>query len=101
MPAPISCPIAGSLEKLGSLDLDEVPELRRYLAWVPDPRWRCGRWYSLSSLLALCAAAVRAGAVTVEAVVEWAADAPAEVLATLWECAAIRWVDASRPRVAA
>lgn len=83
MPAPISSPIADSFAKLGPIDLEEVPDLRRYLAWVPDPRGRCGRWYSLSSLLAVCAAAVCAGAVTVEAVREWAADAPAEVLAAL------------------
>jgi hypothetical protein len=71
------------LAKLGPIDLEEVPDLRRYLSWVPDSRGRCGRWYSLSSLLALCAAAVVAGSVTVEAVCEWAADAPSEVLAAL------------------
>ncbi|MFG3339761.1 ISAs1 family transposase [Glycomyces sp. NPDC048151] len=83
MPAPLSSPIAESFAKLGELDLDEVPDLRRYLSWVPDPRGRCGRWYSLTSLLALCAAAVVAGSVTLEAVCEWAADAPSEVLAAL------------------
>ncbi len=83
MPAPVSSPIADCFAKVGPLDLDEVPDLRRYLAWVPDPRRRCGRWYSLSSLLAVCAAAVCAGAVTIEAVAEWAADAPGEVLALL------------------
>lgn len=83
MPAPLSSPIADTFAKLGAIDLDEVPDLRRYLSWVPDPRGRCGRWYSLSSLLALCAAAVVAGSVTVEAICEWAADAPAEVLIAL------------------
>jgi hypothetical protein len=34
-----------------------------------------GRWYSLSSLLAVCAAAVLAGATTIEALVEWVAEA--------------------------
>lgn len=81
MPAPQSSPIVDSFAKLGEINLDEVPDLRRYLSWVPDPRGRCGRWYSLTSLLALCAAAVVAGSVTVEAICEWAADAPAEVLA--------------------
>lgn len=83
MPAPVSSRIADSFTKLGPLDLAEVPDLRRYLEWVPDPCGRCGRWYSLSSLLAVCAAAVCAGAVTIEAVCEWAADAPSEVLALL------------------
>ncbi|MDA1359721.1 ISAs1 family transposase [Glycomyces luteolus] len=83
MPAPISSPIADSFAKLGPIDLESVPDLCRYLSWVPDSRGRCGRWYSLSSLLALCAAAVVAGAVTVEAIAEWAADAPSEVLAGL------------------
>lgn len=83
MPAAKSSPIADSLVKLGAIDLDDVPDLRRYLSWVPDPRGRCGRWYSLSSLLALCAAAVVAGSVTIEAICEWAADAPSEVLAVL------------------
>ncbi|MCC3762561.1 transposase family protein [Glycomyces sp. TRM65418] len=50
---------------------------------MPDPRGRCGRWYSLSSLLARCAAAIVAGAVTAEAVCESAVDAPTEVLAAL------------------
>jgi predicted transposase YbfD/YdcC len=83
VPAPISSPISSSFAKLGPIDLEMVPDLRRYLSWVPDPRARCGRWYSLPGLLALCAAAVCAGAVTVEAITEWAADAPAEVLAAL------------------
>lgn len=83
MPATVSSPIAASFAKLGPIDLGEVPDLRRYLSWVPDPRGRCGRWYSLPSLLAVCATAVCAGAVTVEAICEWAADAPAEVLVAL------------------
>lgn len=83
MPAPVSSPIADSFTRLGSLDLAEVPDLRRYLSWVPDPRGRCGRWYSLTSLLAHCAAAVTAGSVTIEAICEWAADAPSEVLVAL------------------
>ncbi|WP_198667173.1 ISAs1 family transposase [Glycomyces dulcitolivorans] len=83
MPAPLSSSIADAFTNLGEINLDEVPDLRRYLSWVPDPRGRCGRWYSLTSLLALCAAAVVAGSVTVEAICEWATDAPAEVLAAL------------------
>lgn len=83
MPAPLSSPIADAFARLGAIDLDEVPDLRRYLSWVPDPRGRCGRWYSLSSVLALCAAAVVAGSVTIEAICEWAADAPGEVLTAL------------------
>ena len=83
MPVPVSSPIADSFAKLGSLDLAAVLDLRRYLAWVPDPRGRCGRWYSMTSSLALCAAVVTAGSVTIEAICEWAADAPSEVLVAL------------------
>jgi hypothetical protein len=55
-PCPLPYPLpAARLAKLGPLDLSEVPDLRRYLSWVPDPRGRCGRRYSLSSLLAVCA----------------------------------------------
>lgn len=83
MPAPISSAIADLFEQLGPLDLDDLPDLRGYLAWVPDPRSRQGRWYSLESLLAVCACAVVAGATTLEAVCEWARNAPNETRAAL------------------
>jgi hypothetical protein len=50
VPAPISPAIADLFEQLGPLDLDNLPDLRGYLSWVPDPRSRRGRWYSLESL---------------------------------------------------
>ena len=83
MSAAPSSPIISSFAKLGPVDVDDVADLRHYLAWVPDPRSKRGRWYSLSSLLAVASAAVLAGATTIEAVAEWAADAPAQVLKTL------------------
>lgn len=83
MSAVLSSPIVSAFAKLGPVNLDDIADLRHYLSWVPDPRSRRGRWYSLSSLLAVCAAAVLAGATTIEAVAEWAADAPAGVLKTL------------------
>lgn len=83
MPAPISSPIADLFEQLGPLGLEGLPDLRRYLAWVPDPRGRRGRWYSLECLLAICACAVLAGVTTVEGVGEWARNAPSEIRAAL------------------
>lgn len=59
------------------------PCLRYYLSWVPDPRAKRGRWYSLENLLAVCACAMIAGATTVEAVCEWARNAPSPVRAAL------------------
>jgi len=53
------------------------------LAMLPDPRARRGRRHTLASVLALSAAAVLAGARSVAAIAEWAADAPGPVLAAL------------------
>ena len=50
---------------------------------IPDPRDRRGRRHTLASVLAVCAAAVAAGARSVTAIAEWAADAPWPVLAAL------------------
>jgi hypothetical protein len=83
VPAAPSSPLIASFAKLGPVDVDDVADLRHYLSWVPDPRAKRGRWYSLANLLTICAAAVLAGATTVEAVVEWAADAPASILKAL------------------
>jgi hypothetical protein len=53
------------------------------LAQVPDPRRRRGRRHCLAGLLAVGVAAVIAGSRSFAAVGQWAADAGAEVLATL------------------
>lgn len=74
--AVLSSPIVSAFAKLGPIDVDGIADLRHYLSWVPDPRSKHGRWYSLSGLLSVCAAAMLPGATTIEAVVEWAADAP-------------------------
>ena len=53
------------------------------LAQVPDPRDPRGVIHPLPSLLAVAVAAVLAGARSVAAIGEWAADAPQPVLARL------------------
>jgi predicted transposase YbfD/YdcC len=50
---------------------------------VPEPRRRCGIRHRAAVVLAFAVAAVLAGADSVTAVSEWAADVPAEVLAAL------------------
>jgi hypothetical protein len=54
-----------------------------HLATVPDPRDRRGVRHRLASLLSVAVCAVLAGARSLAAIGEWAADAPAEVLTAL------------------
>ncbi|MFF3668515.1 ISAs1 family transposase [Microtetraspora malaysiensis] len=54
-----------------------------HLAAVPDPRRRRGIRHAWSTLLAIAAVAVVAGARSLTAIAEWAADAPQQVLALL------------------
>jgi predicted transposase YbfD/YdcC len=61
----------------------ETPHLLTYLATVTDPRTRAGRRYPLVAILVLAAAAVLAGARSIAAIAEWAADAPQPVRAAL------------------
>jgi predicted transposase YbfD/YdcC len=65
------------------LALRECPGLLERLAMIPDPRDRRGLRHTLASVLAISAAAVLAGARSVTAIAEWAADAPPPVLAAL------------------
>jgi predicted transposase YbfD/YdcC len=65
------------------LALRECPGLLERLAMIPDPRDRRGLRHTLASVLAISAAAVLAGARSVTAIAEWAADAPWPVLAAL------------------
>ena len=61
----------------------EGPHLLGYLATVADPRARSGRRHPLVAILAISAAAVLAGARSIAAIAEWAADAPQPVRAAL------------------
>jgi hypothetical protein len=53
------------------------------IAAIHDPRWDCGRRHPLAAILAIAAAAVLAGARSVTAIAEWAADTPQPVRAAL------------------
>jgi predicted transposase YbfD/YdcC len=61
----------------------DAPHLLTYLAVVPDPRATRGRRHPLVAILGLAAAAVLAGAKSLAAIGEWAADAPQPVRAAL------------------
>jgi hypothetical protein len=54
----------------------DAPRLLTYLACVPDPRAARGRRHPLAAILGLAAAAVLAGATSIAAIAEWAADTP-------------------------
>jgi predicted transposase YbfD/YdcC len=64
-------------------DLDGYRDLLRCLEDVPEPRRKHGIRHRLPVVLAFAVAAVLAGADSVTAVSEWAADAPPEVLEAL------------------
>jgi len=71
------------LAKLGPLNPDDTSDLRFFLEAVPDPRSRRGRWYSLTSILLVCAAAAVSGARTIDELAEWGARADTGLLTTL------------------
>ena len=86
MPADESSPIPAALAHLTHADPlqdSEPPHLLAYLASVPDPRATRGRRHPLVAILGLAAAAVLAGARSIAAIAEWAADAPQPVRAAL------------------
>jgi predicted transposase YbfD/YdcC len=88
VPADPSSPIPAALAHLTQTDPREpqgadAAHLLAYLAAVPDPRAACGRRHPLIAILALAAAAVLAGARSIAAIAEWAADAPQPVRAAL------------------
>jgi predicted transposase YbfD/YdcC len=65
------------------VDAADCSRLLEVLSLVPDPRKRRGVRHSLVAVLAIAAAAVLAGARSVLAIGEWAAEAPQVVLAAL------------------
>jgi predicted transposase YbfD/YdcC len=86
VPADPSSSIPSGLTALGHADRlrsAETPQLLAYLATVTDPRARAGRRHPLVAILMLAAAAVLAGARSIAAIAEWAADAPQPVRAAL------------------
>jgi predicted transposase YbfD/YdcC len=86
VPAELSSPIPSALDPLCDADSfqeAETPHLLAYLASVPDPRAPRGRRHPLIAILAVAAAAVLAGACSMTAIAEWAAEAPQPVRAAL------------------
>ncbi|MCX5097273.1 ISAs1 family transposase [Streptomyces sp. NBC_00365] len=86
MPACSSSPIPAGLGQLAAArpaGPGEHPQLLDRLATVPDPRRAKGRRHPLVFVLAPAACAVLAGAKSLTAIAEWAADPPAAVLTAL------------------
>jgi len=86
VPADPSSPIPAALTQLAHaqpLHDREPPRLLAYLASAPDPRAARGRRHPLVAILGLAAAAVLAGARSITAIAEWAAEAPQPVRAAL------------------
>jgi predicted transposase YbfD/YdcC len=86
VPAEPSSSIPSALAQLAHADPlrpADAPGLLACLATVHDPRRGAGRRHPLAAILAMAAAAVLAGARSVTAIAEWAADAPQPVRAAL------------------
>src|SRR6266545_4767762 len=83
---PSSSPIPAAAQRLAppaALAPDQCRSLLEHLAQLADPRQRRGRRHALGTVLAVAACAVLAGATSLAAIAEWAADAPGPVLAAL------------------
>jgi predicted transposase YbfD/YdcC len=88
VPAERSSPTLAALAHLTHTDPVQLqgadaPHLLTYLAALPDPRAIRGRRHPLVAIVGLAAAAVLAGARSIAAIAEWAADAPQPVRAAL------------------
>jgi predicted transposase YbfD/YdcC len=86
VPAPTSSRIPAAAQQLDApvvLAPAQCSDLLGYLAQIADPRHRRGRRHALGVVLAVAVAAVLAGARSLAAIGEWAADAPGPVLAAL------------------
>jgi predicted transposase YbfD/YdcC len=71
------------LDHVGPVDPQRVVDLREYFEQVTDPRDRRGVRHSLGSMLTIAAVAVAAGAQSMAAIGEWAADASQSALKLL------------------
>jgi predicted transposase YbfD/YdcC len=86
VPACSSSPIPAVAPRLtahAALAPHQCRSLLDDLAHIADPRHRRGRRHALGAVLAVAVAAVLAGAKSLAAIGEWAADAPGPVLAAL------------------
>ncbi|HEX5881782.1 MAG TPA: ISAs1 family transposase [Actinomycetota bacterium] len=86
MPADPSSLVPAALAQLAHaepLQDADPPHLLACLATVSNPRAARGRRHPLVAILGLAAAAMLAGARSIAAIAEWAADAPQEVRAAL------------------
>jgi predicted transposase YbfD/YdcC len=86
VPADPSSAILSGLTQLTHADRlrpGDTPQLLDYLATVGDPRTRTGRRHPLVAILGIAAAAVLAGARSITAIAEWAADTPQSILVAL------------------
>jgi predicted transposase YbfD/YdcC len=83
VPAASSSPIPAGLGQLAGSDParpGELPGLLDRLRRLPDPRRLRGRRHPLAYILALAACSILAGAKSLTAIAEWAADAPDQLL---------------------
>ena len=86
MPARLSSPVSRiAAHRVPDTDIApyRCPDLVAHLAALPDPRDRRGLRHQLAGVLAVAVCAVLAGAKSLTAIGEWAADAPPEVLIAL------------------
>ena len=86
MPARPSSPIPAAAQRPSApaaLAPHQCRSLLQHLTQLPDPRQRRGRRHLLVGVLGVAVCAVLAGARSLAAIGEWAADAPGPVLAAL------------------
>jgi DDE_Tnp_1-associated len=85
VPACLSSPIPAAAHAAApaALTSDQCRSLLEDLAQLADRGQRCGRRHALVGVLGVAVCAVLAGAKSLAAIGEWAADAPGQVLAAL------------------
>jgi predicted transposase YbfD/YdcC len=80
---PFPIPAVAQPTAAAALTADQCRSLLDDLATIADPRHRRGRRHPLVGVLGVAVCAVLAGARSLAAIGEWAADAPGQVLAAL------------------